>query len=126
MNRIVALFLAIMYMGTTSGMVMNVHYCMGKVASVDIDNFNAVCNKCGEKQQPNCCGTETKVVKLNETHNQSINSFELKAPVAHTTTFFDTDFAATVHTGSGKSVMANAPPLLSPPRFFIKNCVFRV
>ena len=113
-------------MSTTSGMVMNVHYCMGKVASVNIDNFQAVCNKCGEKQERDCCGTETKVVKLNETHNQSVNSFELKSPVAQTATYADADFMTSVYTGLNKPVRTNAPPLLSPPRFFIKNCVFRI
>ncbi len=63
--------LAILYMTITSGVMVNVHYCMGRIASVEYgyDDDHDLCNKCGMAgKKSKCCHTESKLVKVDDAH----------------------------------------------------------
>ncbi|MBY0426990.1 MAG: hypothetical protein K2Q22_15245, partial [Cytophagales bacterium] len=55
---------AIFYLMSTSGMVISIHYCMGKVSSVELfASMKKPCG-CGEKDsKPSCCKDEVKQLK---------------------------------------------------------------
>lgn len=61
--------LAVLYLGLTTGVVKNLHYCMGQLSKVDFgyDKHDA-CNKCGMTEKGGCCDTEIKFVKLEDSH----------------------------------------------------------
>jgi hypothetical protein len=74
--------IALFYLSATSGMVMNVHYCMGKISSVSFghekDHNDGTCDKCGMlKTENHCCKDEVSEVKLNDAHQTSSVDFEL-------------------------------------------------
>lgn len=74
--------IALFYLSATSGMVMNVHYCMGQISSISFghekDHNDGTCDKCGMlKTENHCCKDEVAEVKLNEAHQTSSIAFEL-------------------------------------------------
>jgi len=81
--------IAVFYLAATSGMVINVHYCMGKISSIsfneEADHNDGACGKCGMvKAENHCCKDEVAKGKLNESHQTSVVAFELAAASAVT------------------------------------------
>jgi hypothetical protein len=75
--------LAILYLFIASGVVVNLHYCMGKRAAVSLGyNHNDGCGKCGMKNTKGCCHDEYKVVKLQDSHQPATNTFNFEASPA--------------------------------------------
>ena len=69
MRKPFILLLAIVYLGITSGVMVNVHYCMGRIAEVNYGHDDAdKCGKCGMDQKNGCCTTEHKFVKSADEH----------------------------------------------------------
>lgn len=71
-----------LYLSATSGMVVNVHYCMGKISSVSFgyekDHNDGTCDKCGMlKAENHCCKDEVTEGKLNDAHQTSTALYEL-------------------------------------------------
>lgn len=49
--------------------MVNVHYCMGEVASVNYGHEKEhACDKCGMEQKDGCCHTEHKIIKSEDDH----------------------------------------------------------
>ncbi len=80
-----------MYLAITSGLVLQIHYCMGKQsgASVAISaDADHTCGKCGMKNGKNkCCHDEVKFIKLQDAHKQVNADFEVNLPAATTQEF---------------------------------------
>ncbi len=78
MKKSVIAILAVLYLVTASGVVVNLHYCMGRLASVDYGNdSHKACGKCGMKASPGCCETESKVVKVQDEHQWAKSNLEV-------------------------------------------------
>lgn len=82
LKKIFITILAVFYLVVTSGVIMNIHYCMGKISSVSFihekDHNDGSCNKCGmDKTENHCCKDEVKSIKLSDTHQSSSLAFEL-------------------------------------------------
>jgi hypothetical protein len=82
MKKITVAILAVIYLAVSSGVAINVHYCMGKVASIDLMHSNEKCGKCGMKTSGGCCKDEFKIVKLNDSHKLISNDINIFSPVA--------------------------------------------
>ena len=127
MKKITVAILAIIYLSVSSGVAMTIHYCMGKVSSVDLMHTSDKCSKCGMKiGGGGCCKDEFKIVKLNDSHKLISNDINIFAPVAiidNSKSIFDTDlFSSRI-----KSDFNNhSPPENSGPSLNILYCVFRI
>jgi len=78
MKKAVIAILALLYIVTASGIVVNLHYCMGKLASVEYGiDTHETCGKCGMKDAPGCCETESKVVKVQDEHQWAKAGMEI-------------------------------------------------
>lgn len=69
MKKLFISLFAVIYLVIASGMVMNIHYCMGNITSVTFnherDNDDGNCNKCGmDKTENHCCTNDTQFVKI--------------------------------------------------------------
>ncbi|MBC7827290.1 MAG: hypothetical protein H7122_06070 [Chitinophagaceae bacterium] len=61
--------LAFLYLGLAGGVVVNFHYCMGQLSSIEYGyDEHDQCGKCGMKEKKGCCNTEFKMVKLQDSH----------------------------------------------------------
>jgi len=69
MKRLFVAILAILYMGTSTGATLHLHYCMGKLVGWDLGHKEPdACGKCGMKkglsQNKGCCRDEHRQIKL--------------------------------------------------------------
>jgi hypothetical protein len=89
LKKVLISIIAVFYLVVTTGLVMNIHYCMGKISSVTFshekDHDDGTCSKCGMSKTGNhCCKDDVKTVKLNDSHQASAFAFEL-ASISATT-----------------------------------------
>lgn len=64
MKKYLLVILTILYIGVSSGIILNIHHCMGKIVEVELWQ-NDICSSCKEKKQAgHCCSTETQLVKM--------------------------------------------------------------
>ena len=75
MKKAAVFILAILYFAISSGMIVNLHYCMNRFTSADF-NLTAdknLCDKCGMDKTTShgCCHDEIKLVKLQDDQNRA-------------------------------------------------------
>jgi hypothetical protein len=90
-KKILILIVAMLYLTVSSGLAMNIHYCMGKISSVTFghkkDHSDGTCGKCGmDKTENHCCSDETQFIKLTDSQQSTklpelLQSVSLIAPV---------------------------------------------
>ena len=70
-------------MATSSGIAMDVHYCMGKQAGIEFyGNENKKCGRCGMTEKKGCCSDEHSFYKLDAAHkNVNAQSSSILLPV---------------------------------------------
>jgi hypothetical protein len=71
MKKLLISTIAMFYLTVSSGLAMNIHYCMGKISSVsfghEANHNDGSCSKCGmSKTENHCCNDETQFVKLTD------------------------------------------------------------
>jgi hypothetical protein len=119
----------IIYFAVTSGIIVNVHYCMNEFDSAQLYQTSTdVCNKCGMHTDDSngCCHDDLKVIKLNEDHLFSQFNFELKSPEVSTIQYSNLFADLNIEKVLGKDYQNHSPPLLSGQDICIQNCVFRI
>ena len=129
MRKILVAISLLVYFTVSTGFVINLHYCMDEMASVELSHEKSdKCGKCGmpKKDKDGCCRDEVKVVKLNQ--DQLVSSFvnfQFSSPIIQVSfseyqlTDFNRSFSYT-------SYKAHAPPLLGAPDTYLVNRVFRI
>ncbi|MBG9378033.1 hypothetical protein I5907_17475 [Panacibacter sp. DH6] len=126
MNKTVALILAFMYLSLSSGLAVNIHYCMGKVADVHVNDYTETTCKCGKKSAKPCCNNQFEVVKVQDAHQLATADFNLQSPAIVLHSFQNLMALLTLPQVQTAMVADHAPPLLSPPDIYLQNCVFRI
>ena len=127
MKRFIATILAIIYFSVSSGMVMNMHYCMGKLSSVNLSVSAAKKCGCGMSEKKGCCKTETKLIRLEDAQQKaSLAELALNLSVAvpiAPLNFLQTPF---LNSQAGVLLKVHPPPLLPNRDIYLQNCVFRI
>lgn len=128
MKKIYTSILAIIYMAVSSGIAVELHYCMGTKAGMELFGSDSEkCGKCGmTEKDTGCCHDEFKFYKLNDSHKSASNDISFTAP----------EFAVINHyhiynwqmpvNKATTAVNSHAPPGYSSPDACIMNCVFRI
>lgn len=128
MKKLIVLILALTYLSTSSGMVMNVQYCFDKVSSVKVNGFGAEDSCCcsGAEKTSGCCSNDVKVVKPQESH-QPVFNYSTENPIHFSSIPLSyLDPLPTKPVGEDLiQISDSSPPLPSAP-IYIKNCVFRI
>jgi hypothetical protein len=116
MKKVVVTILAFLYLGLTTGLAVNIHYCMGKITSVELHDL--------KKEQPDacktkmpCCGHVYHLVKVSDEHQQVATDLH---------TFENLIAQLSFPVSNEKITKVNAPPLLEPSAIYIQNCTFRI
>lgn len=128
MKKTIIAILAILYVTIASGVVVNVHYCMGRIASVEYGyDDHDVCGKCGmSATKKGCCHTEYKLVKLQDEHRlvqAQVAFLAVPAEVPVTTTVFPISASGEDHY---RSLQYHSPPDGRLNEVYLRNCVFRI
>ncbi len=116
----------LLYVTTSSGVVLNVHYCMGKISDVKVDFTKSVC-ECGiPKKDKSCCTSEYKIIKLEDVHKSSLAVTSIDLPVAEIP--LPLSLIDNIHFSEQHDVktILPGPPLLSSPDIHILNAVFKI
>ncbi len=126
MKRSVVAILALIYITASSGVVMNIHYCMGKLSSVKMGLLAKNPCGCGSMEKKGCCKTEQKLAKVSDNHKAAYTSFQFNAsPKILPVESFAS--AITFTNLNDRTVSKNhSPPDLSPQDIYLLNCVFRI
>lgn len=115
-----------MYLGISSGVVVNLHYCMGDLSSVNYGfEKDEACGKCGMKEKKGCCTTEYKLVKLQDEHQLAKTSIEfVQLDVAIPEN--ELILSSFVDKLSHLSLAYHSPPDRQFNSIYLHNCVFRI
>ena len=128
MKRSAVAILAIIYLAISSGVVVNIHYCMGKMSSAKLQAWTASSCGCGKKMESKkgCCKTELKVVKIEDAQKATYADLAIQAPVTLLVTelcLLQTPFY------NAQSVIVpkeHSPPITYGQETYLRNCVFRI
>jgi len=131
MKKILAIVVACMYLAITSGLVLQIHYCMGKEVGSSVkfaETGTHACSKCGMENAKNkCCHDEVKFIKLQDVHKQATTEYQFASPAALPQTFNCIDPLLRFNTGAAE-ICDNSPPGddSSQPPIFLLHGVFRI
>src|SRR5258706_13640871 len=87
MKKILAIVVSCIYLAITSGLVLQIHYCMGRQIGSSVKFAEAgthACSKCGMQNAKNkCCHDEVKFIKLQQdAHKQVTTDYQVTPPAA--------------------------------------------
>jgi len=120
--------LMILYVITTSGVVVNIHYCMGAIASVGygVHMHDEACDNCGMTDKEGCCHTEYKVVKVEDDHQLSYAALPLLQTDAAPLEELPQLKTAPSYLLPTTALQYHSPPDQRANAVFLHNCVFRI
>jgi hypothetical protein len=132
MKKFIVCILAILYMGSSTGATVHMHYCMGKLVEQGLWHGKAKkCSKCGAKADSSCkkkcCKDEHKLVKLDKDQKTTASAFQL---LAFTSLVTPVNFIelpqAQVSSLTQEFPVNNAPPRSCKVQSYILLCTFRI
>lgn len=114
-------------MAVASGVEMNIHYCMGEIASVEYGKAaDEDCSKCGMKSKTGCCEDESRILKIEDTHQASVFSWLFQSPVVLPAVFTYPGNTQEFSIAYSARPAVNDPPDFSAPPVYLRNRVFRI
>lgn len=140
MKKFLVAILALIYLSTSMGATVHMHYCMDKLVAWGLGQEKTgkkSCPYCGMaktnedkhcgKESKGCCKDEQKIVKLESDQKISGASFQFsQIPVeAITPVHFDYSLEY-VSSLTEEYPITHAPPRAETISLFIRNCVFRI
>ena len=128
MRKFIVGILAFLYLGVSSGIAMEIHYCMGKQAGIELYSKGSdKCGKCGmTEKKGGCCSDEHKFYKLEDSHKNVSNNLQFDAPVSIITNNFQEYVFRVIDDPACNTASINAPPEYTGPSACVLNCVFRI
>jgi hypothetical protein len=129
LKKIILSILTVLYMTVSSGIAMEVHYCMGEKVGTDFySDRDDKCGRCGMKEQSKggCCHDDHQFVKLEDSHKKAANDFSFAIPEAILQNNYPV-LAWSLPLQNGQPIIHNnSPPDYLPPPARILHGVFRI
>lgn len=140
MKKILITILALVYLTTSIGATMHMHYCMDKLVSWGLSksaNDKKSCPSCGiakaktdkhcVKETEGCCKDEYKHVKLDKDQKIAENFIHLaKSATEVITQVFSEYTFEYISSLTEEYPLTHAPPRTGNVALFVRNCVFRI
>jgi hypothetical protein len=127
MKQVFASIAVFIYFAFVTGVMVNFHYCMDEYSSFNLYKTSSDwCAKCGMHVKKNgCCHDEVKILKLQDDHQTSNFTFQLKSlePVVAELPDF---IISTPENKLTVPYLNHSPPLLSGNDVYLQNRVFRI
>ncbi len=130
MKKVAVLIVLACYLLVSTGVVINYHYCMKRLASTQLfGSSKAYCGKCGmhTKTSNGCCHDEVKVLKL-KTDQNTFSAGMPSIPAIDAVAIIPSEFIAALFRNSNeqKHFHNHSPPLLSAQDTYLQINVFRI
>lgn len=132
MKKCISILLAVLYIGTSTGATLHMHYCMGKLADWGIGHDDSkTCGKCGmekSNEKPNgCCRDEFKFIKNDTDQKTAEAGIQLMHIVAMALPVSFVEIAAIGFPSvTEENPISHAPPRSNGVAVYIRNCVFLI
>ena len=128
MKKVYIGILAIVYMAVSSGIAVELHYCMGSKAGMELYGAaNDKCGKCGmTEKKTGCCHDEFKFYKINDSHKTASNDISFTAPEFAVINDYSIYNWQMPLSSVFATVNNHSPPDYAKPDVCIMNCVFRI
>jgi hypothetical protein len=131
-KRILTISLLFVYVAITSGLVVEMHYCMGKwvngsVSLVRHHNDKHTCGKCGMAVagDSKCCHDEVAIFRVNDCHQPISYYFEIKPDIIAIPDFFAYQHELFTYNSTGVFI-SSSPPGIQDVSFQELYGVYRV
>jgi hypothetical protein len=114
---------------SSSGLAIELHYCMGRLAEVELPGEeHERCSLCGMKDQAGCCHDELKFYKLEDSYKHIQNDISLSQPVKFIDKLDAFCQLSVLILSSEKSLSAysNGPPGLTGKQRCDLFCIYRL
>lgn len=132
MKKFIVAILAVLYLGTSTGATVHMHYCMGKLADWGLGhNKSKTCGNCGmeksDEKDNGCCKDEHKFVK-NDNDQKTTESFvtNFVLQVIDIPVEWSNSSEILVSSVTEKHPVSHAPPRSSGVAVYIRNCTFLI
>ena len=128
MKKIYIGILALVYMAVSSGIAVELHYCMGDMAGMELYGSSSdKCGKCGmTEKKAGCCHDEFSFYKISDSHKTATNDINFTAPVFAVVTEYNIyNWQMSAITAS-TAVNNHSPPDYTEPPARIMNGTFRI
>lgn len=132
MKKLVVAIVSFLYISTSSGATVEMHFCMDKLVdwSIGHNDKDNSCNNCGMEKDGSemngCCKDEQKQLKIEKDQKLSASiqlclSLAVALPVSYLPITFDALSSITE-----EYPLSNAPPRTAGCPGYIRNCTFRI
>ena len=130
MKKTIASITILCYLAVTCGVIVNFHYCMNRLASMQLFvSETKTCGKCGmHTDQPNgCCRDKVKIIKM-EVDQKVTESVSFELPALDALPQVPSQFivASFINVEETRHYRNHSPPLLMAQDVYLQNCVFRI
>ena len=128
MKKFTIAILALLYIGTSAGVTVHMHYCMGKLADWGLGHTKSkTCSKCGMEKSHGCCKDEYKLVKNDSDQKITEPGFQPVQLTASALAAAFVELPVNVFSSlTEKNSFIHAPPRSSGIAVYIRNCVFLI
>jgi hypothetical protein len=138
MKKFFATILTLIYLSTSVGATVHLHYCMGKLVSWGLsDNESKKCTFCGMPKNSmaghcmavkgGCCKDEHKHLKINKDQKATVSAYKF---LSLSFNRVPGDFANLPDSYVASDILGypttNAPPEINKVPVFLLNCNFRI
>lgn len=132
MKKFFVTILAVLYLATTTGATVQMHYCMDKLVELNLWNSEKdQCGNCGmetnQQTDNGCCKDEHKQVKLENDHYKSGVVFQaMQVSAVALPVYFNQIPPVTFSSVTEENPRSHAPPRSCALAIYKRNCVFRI
>ncbi|QEC44356.1 HYC_CC_PP family protein [Pseudobacter ginsenosidimutans] len=135
MKQFLVFILAFIYLGSSAGATVHLHYCKGELVDIQLgEKENKSCNGCKAPKKTvkpcmkNCCKDEHRMLKVEKDHQQAGDvQFKFVQPFFHAlpVAYFE---LPDVFVSGSEHVLPDkhAPPLFNSVQLHLLHCNFRV
>ncbi len=127
MKKAIIFILAVLYLYSTAGATVHLHYCMDKLVNWTLsDTARNKCDNCGMEKDGNCCKDENKFVKNSSDQRVAELFIQHTQAVAIIPSLFINSTEPLFVSLIQKSSTGYSPPVPIGNDIYLFNCVFRI
>jgi hypothetical protein len=132
MKNFAIVILAFLYLSTSAGATIHLHYCMGKLVNWGLWHSDSKkCSKCGmnkshKTQKNGCCKDEHKQIKNDKDQKAAETTVYLIHAASVAVLIYQYEISSVnISSITENNPLSNAPPR-SPVAIYIRNCIFLI
>ncbi|MHA4845176.1 HYC_CC_PP family protein [Flavitalea antarctica] len=116
MKKFLVFILAVLYIGSSTGATIHIHYCMGKLVNMSLNSESKKCPKCPSKEKSSSCSKECckdlhKTLKLEKDQKLA----EMGSKLINGNTYTVSSFYNSDHMSLAVSAIPYAHPYIKGP-----------